>query len=380
VATGSCALETDVATTNRYYGVYLADALALPGGLALTLSGRYNWARLAIENRGAPEDDALDARHAFQRLNPSIGAAYTPRRWLTAFATYNEGMRVPTPMELTCADPLAPCKLPNNFLSDPPLKKVVSRTVEVGARGRLGRAAQWNAALFQTRLSDDIQFINDPTSGLVNAGFFANVGETRRRGVELALGLRTGPVSWGASYGLVRATFETPFRFPSTTNSAAVDTDGDGVGDTVFVRRGDRVPGIPEHEVKLQADWEVVRDLSVGASVVYASSTYARGDENNRDANGKVPGYAVVGLEASYALAKGLLLSARVDNLFDAEYSNLGVLGQNAFTGPGRTFGPAAGAPPAAEQFRAVGTPRGAWITLEYRLGQGSRRSDAHDS
>ena len=75
-------------------------------------------------------------------------------RWLTAFATYNEGMRVPTAMELTCADPTAPCKLPNAFLADPPLKKVVSRTAEIGARGRIGKIGHWSAALFQTRLFD----------------------------------------------------------------------------------------------------------------------------------------------------------------------------------------------------------------------------------
>ncbi len=381
VATGPFVLGTDVETTNQYYGLYVTDTLSLTDRLSLTLSGRYNRAHVKIENLGALEDDALDGEHTFARLNPSLGLAWTPRRWLTAFATYNEGMRVPTPMELTCAAPTAPCKLPNSFLADPSLKKVVSRTAELGARGRIGKAGHWSAALFQTRLSDDIQFINDPTSGLLNVGFFANVGETQRRGLELALALRTGDVGWSVSYGYVRATFETPFQFASATNSAAADTNGDGIGDTVFVRSGNRIPGIPEHTVKLQADWEVVRDLSIGASVEYASSIYARGDENNQDLNGKVPGYAVVRLEAAYRIVSGLRLSARVDNLFDARYSNFAVLGENAFTGPGRTFGPAAGVDTAVEQFRAVGAPRGAWVTLEYRFDDaGGRKAGARDS
>jgi iron complex outermembrane recepter protein len=380
VAAGDFAVETHVQTTNHAYGLYLSDTVSPGGGLSLTVSGRYNWARVRIHNLGGPEDAALEGDSSFARLNPAVGLTFTPGRWLTAFATYNEGMRVPTPMELTCADPTAPCKLPNNFLSDPPLAKVVSRTAEVGARGRLGRAA-WSAALFQTRLSDDVQFISDPASGLVNVGFFANVGETRRRGVEVALSARTGDVAWSLSYGYVRATFEAPFQFASATNSAAVDTNGDGVGDTVLVRRGDRIPGIPEHTAKVQAEWEVVRDLSIGGSLAYASSVFARGDENNRDANGAVPGYALVGLEASYVVVPGLRLSLRVENLLDARYANFGVLGQNAFTGPGRTFGPSAGVSPAVEQFRAVGAPRGAWLTLEYRSGDGGgRRAGAHDT
>jgi outer membrane receptor protein involved in Fe transport len=379
VAAGDFAFETDVQTTNQYYGLYLTDTLSLRDGLSLTFSGRYNRAHVQIKNLGAPEDDPLNGDNVFTRFNPAIGVAWTPRRWLTAFATYNEGMRVPTAMELTCADPTAPCKLPNNFLADPPLKKVVSRTAEVGARGRIGKAGHWSAALFQTRLSDDIQFVNDPTSGLLNSGFFANVGETRRRGLELSLALRTGDVAWSVGYGFVRATFQTPYQFPSTANSAAEDTDGDGVGDTVFVRRGDRIPGIPEHTLKVQADWELVRDLSIGASVVAASSIYARGDENNQDVNGKVPGYAIVELEASYRIVKGLRVSARVLNLFGSSYSNFAVLGENVFTGPGRTFGPAAGIGPAVEQFRAVGAPFGAWVTLEYQFG-GAPGPDPHGS
>jgi outer membrane receptor protein involved in Fe transport len=373
VATGEFVGETDVETANRAWGLYLTDTLSVTDELSLTLSGRFNRARVRIENRGAPEDDALDGNHRFTRVNPAAGLAWTPRRWLTAFATYNEGMRVPTPMELTCADPTAPCKLPNNFLADPPLDPVVSRTAEVGARGRIGDAGRWSAALFHTRLADDIQFINDPSSGLLNAGFFANVGETRRQGGELALAMRTGDVGWSASLGLVRATFETRYQFASEANSAAEDTDGDGEGDTVFVQRGDRIPGIPERTLKLRADWAVLADLSIDAGVRYASSVHARGDENNGDDSGKVPGYALVEAGAGYEIGEGLRISLRAENLFDAGYSNFAILGENAFVGPDRSFGPAAGLEPAVEQFRAVGAPRGAWLLLEYRTRERRR-------
>ena len=138
VATGEFVGETDVETANRAWGLYLTDTLSLTDRLALNVSGRFNRATVRIENRGDPEDDALDGDHTFTRFNPAAGVAWTPRRWLTAFVTYNEGMRVPTPMELTCADPTAPCKLPNNFLADPPLERVVSRTGE-GRRPRADR-------------------------------------------------------------------------------------------------------------------------------------------------------------------------------------------------------------------------------------------------
>jgi hypothetical protein len=44
------------------------------------------------------------------------------------------------------------------------------------------------------------------------------------------------------------------------------------------------------------------------------------------------------------------------------------VLGENVFTGPRNTFGPALGIDGVSEQFRAVGTPRALWIGARYRF------------
>ena len=81
------------------------------------------------------------------------------------------------------------------------------------------------------------------------------------------------------------------------------------------------------------------------------------------DAGGKVPGYAVVNLDARVSLAKGLELVARLNNLFDRRYANFAILGQNFFNSPDRTFD---ADNVVNEQFRGVGAPRGAWIGLRY--------------
>ena len=59
---------------------------------------------------------------------------------LTFYADYNEASRAPTVIEFGCSNPAAPCGLPNDFASDPDLKQVVARTVEVGVRGNLARS------------------------------------------------------------------------------------------------------------------------------------------------------------------------------------------------------------------------------------------------
>ena len=107
-----------------------------------------------------------------------------------------------------------------------------------------------------------------------------------------------------------------------------------------------------------------------GGGVVFASSQFAHGDENNRDAGGRIPGYAVVDFDMRFQASAALQIFANAANLFDRRYQNFGLLGANAFTGPGRTFGPALGVDPVPEQFRAVGAPCTLWIGIRYAIGQ----------
>src|SRR5690606_35702318 len=100
---------------------------------------------------------------------------------------YSESARAPTPMELSCADPEAPCKLPNSFVADPPLAQVVAKTWEGGFRGDLDELLgkgdlKWNLGFFHTINSDDIIFQRGGDS--ISEGFFSNIGKTRRYGIE----------------------------------------------------------------------------------------------------------------------------------------------------------------------------------------------------
>jgi outer membrane receptor protein involved in Fe transport len=205
-------------------------------------------------------------------------------------------------------------------------------------------------------LEDDIQFVS-AGEGALNAGFFRNVGRTRRDGIELAAGDRAGSWEWSVRYSWIRATFEAPFTEQSPNNSSA-DVEGN-----IDVVPGDRIPGIPANSLKVSLDYEAGA-WSAGLSARAASRVYARGDENNRDAQGPIPGYAVVDTRARWRVARGLEAFAFVDNLFDKRYSGQGLLGFNVFNGPGHAFTRGAGAP---EQFRGMGAPRGAWIGLRWR-------------
>nr|WP_298726734.1 TonB-dependent receptor [uncultured Steroidobacter sp.] len=355
-------LETDADTSTRYLGAFLADTFNLNAEWTLSASARYNHARVRIEDRSG-EAPLLNGEHSFSRLNPALGINFNPTQDLTAYASYNEGMRAPTAIELTCADPNAACKLPNDFLADPPLAAVISKTIEVGARGRMATSWRWSAAVYRTRLENDITFIS-AGAGATNAGFFANVGGTRRQGVELGLETQREPVSFAVRYTFLDATFRSSFAENSPANSSA---DEAGI---IQVEPGDRIPSTPRHVLKVRADWTVTPTLFIGANVLTSAGVYARGDENNQDRNGQLPSYTVVNLDARYLATKRFEVFARINNLFDRRYFNFGVVGENFFTGPDRTFGPAQGLEPAPEQFRGPGAPFGAWLGVRYSFGE----------
>ncbi len=351
---GDFVLDTDAATAHEQQALFAHASFAPGARWTFTLSDRYQVTRVRIEDRSG-SDPRLDATHRFERWTPAAGAAFNPAPAFGAYASYNEGMRAPTPVELTCADPGAPCKLPNNFLADPALRPVVAKTWEAGLRGRRGEGTGWSVAIYRTDLDDDIQFV---TSGASTAGYFQNVGRTRRLGAELSATAREGTWAFAFRYGYVDATFRSEYLESSPNNSTA-DASG-----AIKVEPGDRIPAIPAHTLKLRAEYLAGDTGSIGASLVAASAAYARGDENNRDAGGRVPGYAVVNLDARWQPHPRVEFFLQVDNLFDRRYATFAVLGRDFFTGPGRSFAPEDAI---AEQFRGVGVPFGAWAGLRYR-------------
>jgi iron complex outermembrane recepter protein len=339
-------------TKNDYYGLYATDTFSVNDKLHLTLSGRYNVAKIklagsSIDNVGNIGD--LNGNHRYSRFNPAIGFNYNPSNNLGFYGGYNEGMRAATPVELSCADPATPCQLPNSFAADPDLKKVVAKTWEGGVRGKLDEHVSWNAGVYTTENKDDIQFIATNAAGTF--GFFQNVGKTNRNGLELGLNGKFDALTLAANYGFVDATYESDFTVGSAANSSKDALD------QIQVTKGNRIPGIARHTLKIRAAYDLTPAWNIGSNVVLTSGQYARGDENNQDVNGKVPGYAVVNLDTHYNINNNWKLFGKVNNVFDNQYATFGVLGNNIFNAD------------AAEQFRSPGAPRAAWVGVSYEFG-----------
>lgn len=96
---------------------------------------------------------------------------------------------------------------------------------------------------------------------------------------------------------------------------------------TIQVSSGDRLPGIPEHQLKAGGDYKFTDRLSLGFDLIYHSDQVLRGDESNQ--LDTVDGYALVNLRGRWRFTDHLELFARISNLFDTNYETFGLLGED---------------------------------------------------
>jgi iron complex outermembrane recepter protein len=303
-----------VAISNANYGAYFADTFNLTQRLALTVSGRFNAAIVDLNDENGGD---LTGNHSFNHFNPAGGLTYQVTPWLTAYAGYAVANRAPTPAELSCASPTNSCSLANFFVGDPNLQQVISYTTEAGVRGSFkpfdGADLSYNVALFRSNLNNDIAFINSVTQG---RAFFANVGQTRRQGVDAGLQFKSDRWLAYIAYSYIAATFQSSF-IEAAGNNPAADASGN-----ITVQAGNRLPGIPANQAKLGAYYKVTDKWTVGGTAIVASGAFLFGDEANLTP--KLPPYFTMNLSTSYQLTDHVQLFAWVQNVTNSKYYTFG--------------------------------------------------------
>ena len=361
--------------------LFATDTLSLNDKWHLNAGVRYNHTKVDNDDtlRGALSPRTLTAVDDYKRLNPSIGITHTPTDRLSIFGTYSESSRAPTSIELGCSNPAYGCLLPSAMADDPPLKQVVAKTYDFGARGSLTEEIKWNASIYHAMNHQDLQFIRAGNS--TSRGYYSNVGRTERQGLDLGLGGQHDRFRWNASYSYIRATFDSDFSLVNSANSSAPDS---GVDKSIYnVTKGNRMPSIPAHQFKARAQYDVTPQWSVGTNLVYFSDQYVIGNENNKhEANtadclnsgslrgndracgsGKISDYTLVNLDTQYNFGGGWKVFAKAINIFDNDYYVAGRLAETMFD--------ASGAYNDEIKSRGVipGAPRAAWVGFRYEFG-----------
>lgn len=322
---------TRVKTRTENLYLYAGNTISINDLWTAGLSGYYHNSTVKLRDLSGMQPE-LNGEHDFNNLNWSVSLIYHWNPLIDIYAGYSESSRLPTPIELACNeatfamagnDEDAECRLPNAFVADPPLEEVTAKSFELGARGNMADDWQWSIGAFHTRNRDDIIF---QTTGRAQ-GLFKNVDETQRIGIEASLSGSMGKLEVALSYTRIEATFEDDFLVLSPNHPNA-----DEAGE-IQVEKGDTIPGIPEDQFKLAVDYAFTERFSAGMDMIALSGSYMRGDEANE--MDKVSGYAVFNAHARYRMNNAAEIFMSVENLFDREYENFGLVGEE----PGEVFG-----------------------------------------
>jgi outer membrane receptor protein involved in Fe transport len=363
------------------WSVFASDTISIHDRWHLTLSGRYNRTHVINQDQITPGGGAgsLDGNYVYQRLNPAVGLAFAINPVLGTYMGYSESSRTPTSIELGCADPANPCKLPNAMAGDPPLKQVVTKSWEAGLRGVLSANTQWSAGVFRAQSNDDILFVAAPNAS--SFGYFKNFGQTLRQGVELGLNSKQGRLKYGAHYTWLQATYQSAETLGGSANSSS-DASSPGLDGRIDIKPGDALPLTPKQILKLHADYQWNEAWRTGLGMTAFGSMFARGNENNQHqanglnylGSGKTAGYNVINFNASYKSSQETTWLFNIMNLLNRQFATGAQLGPTAFNSNGTQLvarpyagvGSPAQYPLQNSMFVAPGAPRSIWLSMRH--------------
>jgi iron complex outermembrane receptor protein len=287
-------------------GLFAQADLGVTEALDLSAGVRFDRVRFEIDDDLTADGDDSGARR-FDETSGSLGALYALSPDHRLYANVSTAFETPTFTEF--ADPDGT----GGF--NPAIEPQQALNREIGARGRLGRGLRYQIALFRVDVDDEI--VSFERNG---RDFFENAARTRRDGLELGLDwIATERITVAAAWTWSDYRFE---RF--------VDREGNDFS-------GNRLPGLPEHKLFIEADWRAADGRYARAGLRYVDSVYA--DNANRV---RVDDYATLDLRAGRVWsAAGRRVEAwfGIDNVTDTEHvANVRV---NATAG--RYFEPAPG-------------------------------------
>lgn len=327
--TSQPAVSASVAGRSHALGIYAMDTWKIAKRTHLTASARFN--HVVVSNtlggrNGGKSGDQPNETFTYNKLNPALGIAHDAGAGLTLFGNIAQSNRVPTVIELGCADPAQPCRLPVGLQSDPYLNQVVSRTVEAGAHWQPSAATSLTVSAYRTHNHNDILFF---TAGSTQQGYFANFERTKRQGIDLSASHRFGAVTAHLAYSFLDASYDaTGLLFTGQRN--------------VGVSPGTPIAGLPRNTLKLGLEWQATPKLTLGGNMLAVSSLATQGNEDglradnapgekSKYADWRIRGYAVFNLHGSYRSDDHWEFFARVNNLLDRRYETYGLVARDVF-------------------------------------------------
>ncbi|HEU4643068.1 MAG TPA: TonB-dependent receptor [Gemmatimonadaceae bacterium] len=291
-------------------GPYIRDELAFGDRYRLDLGVRADVVKFEVRDHFFADGHDDSGSRTMHQVSPIVGALARLTPLHSLYADVSTAFETPTATELGN-------KPDGSAGINPDLDPQTSTTYEVGLKGLIATRVQYDLALFDTEVRNELIPFEIP--GGEGRTYFRNAGRTRRQGIEVGAGTLLGPVELGATYSYSR------FRF----RDFVVDT-------TQFA--GNRIPGIPEHRLQAAATWRRANIFATLEGI--AQSRVFVNDGNDAAANG----YGVVNLRTGATAVFGrpwLAPYFGIQNLFDRHY--VGSVAVNAAPQAGKYYEPGTG-------------------------------------
>ena len=243
-------------------------------------------------------DDSGSTR--FEAWTPAASLMFHARADLNLYASYGRGFDTPTFDNLAYrADGSSGLNLG--------LKAAHTDNVELGAKWRRGTRGSLRLALFQAATADEIAVL----SAGGGRSTYHNVGQTRRRGIELEADATLG-TRWRAALAYTFLDAQYRDGFLACTSSSCAPGTG------TPVPAGNRIPGVPRTALYGTLRYGGAAGFSAALESSFLSAVPVN-DLNTETA----PSYALLGASAGYGWRPrgwALHVFARADNVFDRRY------------------------------------------------------------
>ena len=210
------------------------------------------------------------------KVSPRLGLIFKPQENVSIYASYSQSFLPRSGDQFVTLTPTQENLAPEKFVN-----------YEFGAKWDIKSDLNVSLALFQ------LDRTNATTPDPANVLNTINVGETRTRGVEIALNGQILP-HWQASWGYT-------YQDAKLRGNAFV-----------------RLSQVPEHQLAFWNRYNFTPMLGLGLGVIHQSSQFAA----NRTAptTTRLPGFTRVDAAVYFKVASNIELQVNVENLFDADY------------------------------------------------------------
>ena len=272
-------------------GYFVQDEVSVSDRLEVTLGLRYDDIEFDVADTFLTDGDDSGKR-SIDDVSPSIGFLYDLGSGHDLYGSIATAFETPTSTEFANPDGSG------GFNSD--LEPQKSTSIELGLRGGLFASTRYELAVFRIDVDDEL--IPFEIASSPGREFFANAGQSERKGIELSFSAEPLP-------GLNLALAYTWSKFEFDT---FVDDDGNDFS-------GNTIPGIPKRFAHADISYAHKSGFFAAADAFYADDLFAD-NANSASVSGATVANVRFGLKKTFGKLD-MEPFVGINNVFDTDFT-----------------------------------------------------------